>query len=204
MIRSLLCIFISSLAFVSSGRAQAKISIGFAATVTEVKDAAGVLDGEIAVGSAISGELRLNGARLSAESTSDMGVYEFGENSATILRAGILEFRSAVESPKLRLEIHKRFRENARSSPQDVFLLRSYQNVSNAEEVFVEHISWQIEDPGAKSVNIARLSDVPVSLARWRSPVGLCINGSDARGNEFFIRAKVATISRLPNGTSAQ
>jgi hypothetical protein len=81
---------------------------------------------------------------------------------------------------------------------EDVYLLRSYNNLPLSNGAFVEHILWQIQDRTASALSSTDLPQTPPNLSDWESVVGMSIYGcSEAEfpgycaTNRFSIHARV-------------
>jgi len=178
-------------------RAQAQpVCISIKATVESVDDPDNVLDGTIIPGQVITGSYVYD--LTTPDNNADPVVGDYRHNSAPYgisINAAPLLFRTDPANVDFLVEIRNDYA-TLSGSLLDNYVFHSYNNVPLAPSLFVEFISWQLDDPTATAVSSDALPPGPPILADWQSIIGLAIVGGNAPappGDMYFIRAHVTS-----------
>lgn len=190
------------------------VTIEISATVAEVEDPDGLLGGAVQVGDTVTGQYTYDASTPDSDSRFEgIGRYRQGSGYGITVDVGGLEFATDTAYEPARdadgniTESHY-FLEILNDRPtilgdMDNYLIRSYHNRPLANGTFVEHISWQLDDPTATALSSAALPTTPPDLAAFESLFGLEITGCTTPefgqwcpADRFFIRAHV-TSARL-------
>jgi hypothetical protein len=169
------------------------ICIAINASVAEVYDPIGYLNGSVNVGDDISGTYIYN--LYSADESPDptIGLYPFSSDPAGfILNANGLTFRTFPDNAALWFEIQN----DHGDLPIDSFKI--FSDVAafdiSASPNAINRISWQLDDPSSSVLSSDALPGIPPDLSNWQSLDGLMINSHDPVGGGFFyIQAHVAS-----------
>ncbi|WP_437720041.1 hypothetical protein [Sorangium sp. So ce861] len=172
----------------SSGDARAApVCIDIVAQVELVNDPNGALQGQVDVGSVVTGSYTYESTTPDTNPLSTVGDYLHATPPFGItLDVGNFTFGTDPNNVEFLVEIVNDHAPGI--PPTDNYLLRSYNNVSTGPSV--QHISWQLDDPTAAALSSEALPVDPPNLADWQSIFGLTIEGGD-----FFIRAHVTSAS---------
>ena len=183
------------LAFHASSGFAFPISIDITATVRSVRDDENVFDGAINVGDVITGTYTYESTTVDSNPSDTVGDYRHDTSPYGItLNAGGFVFQTDPDNVEFLVEIG-----NDRYYGTDFYLLRSYNNVPLSDDLVVEHISWQLNDPTQTALSSEALPTVPPILGDWESIFGLMIMGGfpDPYGgypsDDFLIRADVSS-----------
>jgi hypothetical protein len=203
-------VLFAGLAALLPGKASAyPITIDIEAVVRDFNDFGGLLGGSIGVGSLITGSYTYESTTQDNNDFPGVSDYWHSESPYGItLNSGGLTFATDPDSVRFLVEIV-----NDHYAGSDNYLLRSYKNLDLPGGIKVDHISWQLDDPGMTALSS---DDLPLGapiLSDWLqpSPFALTITGGlpdplygglpyYPPGQEYFIRADV-TSAQLRSGT---
>lgn len=202
----------AGLAALLPGKAMAyPIIIDIEAVVRDLSDVGDLLGGAIEAGSFITGSYTYEST--APDDNDYPGVSDYWHSASPYgitLNSGSHTFATDPASVQFLVEII-----NNHYSGYDNYLLHSYQNLGLPGGIEVDHISWQLEDPGMTALSSDELPSGAPILFDWLqpSPYALTINGGipDTAsggmgyyppGREFFIRADV-TSATLRTGSTA-
>jgi hypothetical protein len=105
------------------------------------------------------------------------------------LNVGDFDFETDLANVDFLVEIADNY------SSRDNYLLRSYNNMPLSNGTFVDHISWQLDDPTGNALSSDALPTTPPVLDDWQSIVGLRLEGDRA----FLINAHVTSAVPEPS-----
>lgn len=193
----------AGLASLFPGKAMAyPITIDIEAVVRDISDAGGLFGGAIEAGSLITGSYTYEST--TPDSNDFPGVSDYWHSASPYgitLNSGSHTFATDPASVQFLVEIS-----NNHYSGNDNYLLRSYKNLALPGGIEVDHISWQLDDPGMTALSSDALPSGAPILSDWLqpSPSALTINGGipdPAYGGmgyylpdmDFFIRADVTS-----------
>ena len=175
------------------------ITINITAEVAYVEDTEGLLDGMINIGDTLSGSYTYESTTPDTNPFSTVGDYLHSSPPFGItINGGGFIFETDPGNVYFLVEIVN----DHGSPPSDNYLLRSYYNLPLSDDTFVEHISWQLDDPTLLALSSIELPLVPPTLPDWQSFFGLSISGCvvlgfpgqcDLLSDSFFIRAHVTS-----------
>ena len=195
----ILCIF-------SNVSSAAQITINISAEIEFVDDFGNILGGALNNGDMLSGSYTYESTTSDSNVLSTVGDYWHNSSPYGIsLTGGGFTFETDPSDVQFLVEIVNDHGTVAR----DNYLLRSYNNLALSNGIFVEHISWQLDDPTAAALSSTELPLIPPSLSDWGSIFGVTINGCsaldhtgncDLSSDQFFIRAHVisAELAAIP------
>lgn len=178
------------------------IIIGLEARVAYVEDSDNLLFNKIKVGDIITGYYSYDSDTPDSKPDySSVGDYWFrGEVPYGFsLNAGGFNFRSDPYDNEFLVEICN----NHGVIEVDNYLLRSYNNLPVYPGVFVEHISWQLDDDSGTVLNSDALPSMPPILEDWKYTWGLRMKGGTIPGNGcagpgYSITSKVTSAYLIP------
>jgi hypothetical protein len=166
------------------------ICIEIQAEVAHVDDLHGLLGGAIYEGQTITGKYVYNLVTADSNTLPTVGDYWHSTIPYGIqVEAGGLVFETDPENTDFLVEIV-----NDHGSPdRDNHLLRSYNNLPLSDDITVEHIAWQLDDPTATAIESEALPTAPPVLSDWESIFGLTLQGASIQEpwEEYFVRAHV-------------
>lgn len=173
--------------------AQAQpLCVAIEATVENVFDSGGYLNGLVSEGDVITGMYIYDLTTPDTNSLVEVGDYwhtaaPFG---ITVSTARGLTFSTDQHRVNFLVEIINNYYE------LDNYLLRSYTNVYDVSapsaDPYANHISWQLDDPTQSALSSTALPTTPPVLADWQPIFGLEIASLDY-GSGFSIRAQVTS-----------
>ena len=203
----------AGLAALLPGKAMAyPIIIDIEAVVRDVSDVGGLLGGAIGAGSLITG---LYAYESTAPDNNDFpGVSDYWHSASPYgitLNSGSYTFATDPDNVRFLVEIV-----NNHYSGYDNYVLHSYQNLDLPGGIEVNHISWQLDDPGMTALSSDELPLEAPILTDWLqpSPFALTITGGlpdpasagmgyYPPGQDFFIRADVTSATLRTGSTEA-
>jgi hypothetical protein len=203
----------AGLAALLPGKAMAyPIIIDIEAVVRDLSDVGDLLGGAIDAGSLITGSYTYEST---APDNNDFpGVSNYWHSASPYgitLNSGSHTFATDPDSVQFLVGIV-----NNHYSGYDNYVLHSYKNLELPGGIEVDHISWQLDDPGMTALSSDELPSGAPILPDWLqpSPFALTINGgfSDPAaggmgyyppGREFFIRADVTSATLRTGSTAA-
>ena len=176
--------------------AQAQvITIAVEATVSQVDDAADLLEGAIAVDDIITGTYTYNTDTPDTNPMSTFGSYYHYETPFGVdLGCNGLEFKTDPDNVEFAVSITN----NHLSGGDDTYSIRSYNNLTLSNGIGVDTISWQLDDPTGTAISSTALPATAPVLEDWLSLVGLYIMSEKIDYDTFFIRAHVTTAELVP------
>jgi len=148
------------------------ITINLTAEVTQVDDLAdGLLEGQVNVGDTITGSYTYDSTTPDSNPLEAVGSYEHSSPPYGInLSVGGFVFQTDPDNVYFLVTI----RNNHLGC--DGYSVRSYNNLSLSNGVWVEHISWQLDDYTATALSSTDLPTTPPVLEDWAySPAQLGI-----------------------------
>jgi hypothetical protein len=164
------------------------VAFNIVAQVASVYDSGNVLGGAISVGDTIVGQYTYLSTTPDTNSLPTIGSYWHSSPPYGItLTAGEYTFQTDPGDVNFYFEIangHTGF---------DGYMLRSYNNLPPSDGVWVQTISWQLDDPTTTALSSDALPTVAPDLSAWQS-AGLVISGYDYDEDQFFIQAHVTSI----------
>lgn len=188
---------------VSSGVAAVVLLVGaavradiknftFQGRITRVDDMSFLLDGSVTNGAPFEGFYVFESNATNSNSDPTVGDYRYsGSSFGVVLKIGAYVFRTNPRHVDFVIEVVNR-------SGGDTYLLRSYNNVCS-QPLFVEGISWQLDDPTGSALPSAGLPVAPPDLAAYQSLLGVTVSGGgDLGGTPYMIRGTVDAISEAP------
>jgi hypothetical protein len=149
------------LAFHASSVFAFPISIDITATVRYVTDSSNVLDGAITAGDLITGTYTYGSTTVDSQPLVDtVGDYWHDTSPYGIsLHVGGFVFQTDPDNVDFLVEmVHDHY------TGSDHYLLRSYNNLPLSDELLVDHISWQLDDPTQTALSSDALPTVPPVL----------------------------------------
>jgi uncharacterized repeat protein (TIGR01451 family) len=186
----------------------ASVIIKITAEVATVDDSSGLLGGSINVGDTLTGCYSYETTTPDTNSSPTVGDYRHSSPQFGItINGGGFVFETDPANVDFLVEIV-----NDHGTPaRDNYLLRSYNNLPLSNGAFVEHISWQLDDPTLSALSSATLPLVPPNLSDWQSNFGLTIRGCGAANHrefdcdidgQFFVRAHVTSAKGVINSVN--
>ena len=148
------------------------ITINLTAEVTQVDDLAGeLLEGQVNVGDTITGSYTYDSTTPDSSPSETVGSYWHLSSPCGIsLSVGGFVFQTDSDNVYFLVQILNDHLGN------DGYLLRSYYNLPLSNGVWVEHISWQLDDYTATALSSTDLPTTPPVLEDWAySPAQLGI-----------------------------
>ncbi|OYD92880.1 hypothetical protein CDG76_19380 [Nostoc sp. 'Peltigera membranacea cyanobiont' 210A] len=168
-----------------------RTTVGFSGHFTNVYGNTNLLDGSIAVGTALTGSYTFNPSTLDSDNASDVGDYwHYATGYGIVAQAGNYTFQTAPSQVNFVLEVVNRDMDN--------YLLRSYTN-SPIGTIPITHISWQLDDSTGTALNSDSLPQMPPDLSKWSSPFGFDIEGGEYF-DQFLLRAVIESIDSVTEG----
>lgn len=175
------------------------VKIAITAKVTSVSDFGNLLNGKVKEGDVITGVYTYKPSAKDTNTDTTVGDYQHSKKPYGIdLRDGNLVFKTNPNNVNFLLELVNR-------DMDDDYVLHSYNNLPLSENVFVNHISWQLSDLTGNAISSESLKkvDTPPKLNEWQYINSLDIRGSDSSdidnppNNLFFIGATVDSAKLL-------
>ncbi|MCG6938792.1 MAG: hypothetical protein LJE83_11570 [Gammaproteobacteria bacterium] len=173
------------------------ITINITAEVAQIRDSEGLLDGMINIGDTLTGSYTYDSTTQDNNPLPTVGDYWHTSPPFGItIHGGELVFQTDPANVYFLVEIVN----DHGSTNKDNYLLHSYYNLPLSDDVYVERISWQLDDPTHTALSSIELPLVPPTLSDWQSIIGLTITGCsvfiypgqcDVISDTFFIRAHV-------------
>ncbi len=185
-------LFSALLLLLADGNTRAEIkNFVFHGTVTVTEDTAFLLDGSVTNGTPIEGFYIFESEATNSNSDPTVGDYRYTNSTfGIVLKIGSYVFRTNPRHVDFLIEVVDR-------PGNDSYLLRSYNNVCS-EPLFVQHISWQLDDPTGSALQDALLPAVPPTLSAYQSWFGLMVTGGDIGGMPYSIHGAVDSITEAP------
>lgn len=172
------------------------ITMQLSAVIASVGDPQNLLGGDIQVGDTIIGTYTYNFDVEDDNDSETVGNYHNNSSPCGIfLGIGEYEFKTDLDDVDFILQLVN----DHGANPKDNYLLRSYNNAQAAQDLWVDHISWQLDDDSATSLTSTEMTTEPPVLSGWTSIFGLTITGFQMSNsnNTFNIRAHVSAISKM-------
>jgi hypothetical protein len=183
------------------------ITIDIEAVVRDFRDDGGLLGGSIGVGSLFTGSYTYESTAPDNNDFPGVSDYWHSQSPYGItVGSGGLTFATDPDNVQFLVEMV-----NDHYAGFDNYLLHSYKNLPLAGGIQVDHISWQLDDPGMTALSSDGLPLGAPILSDWQSLFGLTITGGIPDpvfggmpyyppGQDYFIRADV-TSATLRSGT---
>jgi len=173
------------------------VAISLTAEVTYVNDLDGVLEGKIQTGDVLSGKY------IYDLSTPDMfpdnprsGVYwHYYSPSGISLNVGGFVFETNPSNIEFLVGIYNR-------DDSDGYLLMSYSNLALSNGIWVDQISWQLNDYSCTALSSDALPTTAPVLEDWESTNYLLITLGE-KGGAGSIQATVTSVELVPEPASA-
>jgi len=195
----IMAVFFVVLALSASSIRAEIIEINITAEIDYIDDLDGLLNGQLSVGSIISGSYIYDSATPDSSLEPDYGEYLHTNWPYGItLNAGGFAFQTDPDNVEFYVGI-----ENGYIGIQDTYGLRSYNNLPLYDNVSVGHISWQLDDSTGTALSSTALPTTPTVLEGWDFDWGIRITGGipDEEGKfieRFIIRAPVTYVIPEP------
>jgi len=184
----------------SAGNLWAEIiEINITAEITGVDDPDGLLNGQLSVGSIISGSYIYDSDTPDSSPAPDYGRYlHYSPPYGISLSGGGFTFQTDPDNVEFLVGIA-----NGYIGIEDGYLLRSYNNLPLYDNVSVGHISWQLDDSTGTALSSTALPTTPPVLEDWDGDWGIRITGGipDEHGKfmeSFLIEAPVTYVIPEP------
>ncbi|MCW5559549.1 MAG: hypothetical protein KIT22_17170 [Verrucomicrobiae bacterium] len=173
-------------------RAEIK-NFKFRGSLTKVNDSNHLLDNSVTNGVAFEGFYIFDTDIMDSNSDPTVGDYRHSESTfGIVVKVGSYVFRTNPRHVNFLIEVVNR-------TGGDVYLLRSYHNLCS-QPLFVEHISWQLDDSTGSAVTNTALPAIPPDLAAYQSSFSMTVSGggSNMAGMPYLIRGTVDSIEEAP------
>jgi len=140
------------------------ITIAITANVTGVSDADNLLQGNVSVGSTITGTYTYNTSTIDMDSRANVGAYfHYGSPYGLSLTVNNLNFKSTPNNIKFLIALtNDGFNPNG-----DFYIARSYNNIIVNSNVLVDSIAWQIDDISSTALLSPTLPTNAPVLSDW-------------------------------------
>lgn len=182
---------------------MSKVTFNFTGHVTLIDDRNSVLDKSITLGSPLEGSYTIESTTSDNNSFPDVGDYwHYNPGYGVTAKVGPYTFATDPAQLQFLLEVVNRG-VNDLNGPRDNYLIRSYKNLPINNQLLVDRIFWQLDDPSATALNSDSLPLTPPDLSKWDRYFGFNITGvtqspSDPLNtisNQFHIRANIDSIT---------
>jgi len=183
---AIISIIICVLALSALPAEAALITIEITAEVDSVLDGAGLLEGRINVGDIITGTYTYDSDTPDSSFEATIGHYWHSASPCGIsLTVGGFDFRTNPDEVLFLMSILNNTRLGT-----DVYVVSSYHNLRLSNGVFIEYISWLLEDPTATALSSDALPTTPPVLDDWQLNY---LRFGDLRPGYFGIEAHVTS-----------
>ena len=192
----LLAVFCVILTAASTTHA-AIVQIAITARVSQVDDTANLLEGNIAPDDLITGTYTYDSDTPDTNPLSTVGDYwHNSEPFGVQLIAGSLSFESDFSNIDFLVELVN----NAIYDQSDGYIFISYNNLPVLNNIGIEYISWQLDDPTGNAISSINLPTGPPILSDWQSIAGLTIKSEKIGVNHdtFYIKSHVESAVLVP------
>ena len=180
------------------GHAQI-ITIAIEATVRQVDDDAGLLEGAIAIDDIITGTYTYNTDTPDTHPSSTVADYEYYESPyGTDLLCNGLEFKTDPDNVDFLLKIIND--KDYGYGDEDLYLFISRNNLPLLSGIGIQYISWQLNDYSGTAISSTALPAIAPILTDWILPVGLWVRSEKIGDNynQFYIYADVTSAEIIP------
>lgn len=177
------------LLFGTKGKADIK-NFTFQGTINTVVDPEFLLDGSVTNGAPFEGFYIFQTSAQDSNSDPTVADYRYSESAfGVVVKVGSYVFRTNPRHVEFLIELVNR-------PDGDNYLLHSYHNICS-QPLFVDHISWQLDDPTGSTLTNTDLSVTPPNLSDYQSWFGMGIGGG-VGGMPYLIRGTVNSIAEAP------
>ena len=147
------------------------ITIELTAEIAEVDDISGLLEGNVNVGDTITGSYTYDSTTLDSSPSETVGSYwHFSSPYGISLSVGGFVFQTDLDNVNFGIGILNNH------NGRDSYAFGSLNNLPLSNGVWVEHISWQLDDYTATALSSTDLPTTPPVLEDWAySPAQLGI-----------------------------
>jgi len=151
-----------------------------------------LLDGSVTTNAPFEGFYIFDSPKSDSNADPTVGDYQYSTSTnGLIIKVGTYVFRTNPRNVNFLIEVVNRTKD-------DHYLLRSYNNVCS-KPLYVQHMSWQLDDSTGTALASDALPITPPDLTRFtNSPFGLTIDGGSMGGMPYLIRGRVQAISEAP------
>ncbi len=163
-------------------------NFSFQGVITSLDDPASLLDASVTNGAPIEGFYLFDSNVPAPDPGATVGDYWYTNRAYGIfIKIGPTFFRTNPRQVSFLIEVIDR-------PDSDHYLLRSHNNLCS-EPLFVESISWQLDDSTGTALQDAALLLTPPDLDDFTSVFGLNISGGDM---PYSIRGMIQSIAEVP------
>jgi hypothetical protein len=177
------------------------VEIAITAEVSLIDDPCNLLGGQVNLGDTITGSYIYDLSTPDATPDPESGIYwHYNSPFGIYLNAGPFVFQSDPDNVEFLMQIVN----DEGPSLRDVYLFNSYNNLNFNEDVFVDNISWQLNNTGGEPFSSDQLPAGPPPLGVWQDDYGLNIRAGVYIKHEsdfvqmFHISSEVVSLQLIP------
>jgi hypothetical protein len=154
-----------SLALASVCQAE-PVKIGFTGSVDGINDSYNLLQGAVQHGTPISGfyvyDLSMSPSFPASPTVADYWHYQ--SPYGIWITVGDIQFKTDLNNVRFLIEIIN----NYEGFQEDHYLIRSYNNLLFNNDVYIEGLSWQLDDYSGAAISNTTLPVFPPELSAWQ------------------------------------
>ena len=187
----ILVLIVVLLGFGGSTAQGAIVEIALTGKVTSLDDRDGLLGGQISIGDIITGSYTYDTSTRDTNPASSVGDYQYWSAPYGIsLSLNGIVFATDPGNVNFLIELLDDH------TGMDAYALRSYNNLSLSNGVWVDHISWVLVDYSRAALSSTKLSAEPPVLDNWPYDWGLRIHFGYKGGS--LIQTKIDSVTVVP------